>query len=107
MAAWRQNRCRHAVMPLCRPAVIFPAHMTDTAPRVSLDQLCVNAIRILAMDATQAATSGHPGAPMGMAAVAYVLWTRHLRHNPANPQWPGRDRFVLSAGHASMLLYSL
>jgi transketolase len=81
--------------------------MTDIATRVSIDQLCVNAIRILAMDATQAANSGHPGAPMGMAPLAYVLWTRHLRHNPANPGWPGRDRFVLSAGHASMLLYSL
>jgi transketolase len=70
-------------------------------------QLCVNAIRILAMDAVQAANSGHPGAPMGLAPAAYVLWTRHLRHNPADPAWPGRDRFVLSAGHASMLLYSV
>jgi transketolase len=80
---------------------------TATTPALSLDQLCVNAIRILAMDATQAANSGHPGAPMGMAPLAYVLWTRHLRHNPADPSWPGRDRFVLSAGHASLLLYSL
>jgi transketolase len=81
--------------------------MTDTATTVSLDQLCVNAIRVLSMDAVQAANSGHPGAPMGMAPLAYVLWTRHLRHNPADPAWPGRDRFVLSAGHASMLLYSV
>jgi transketolase len=81
--------------------------MTDTATTVSLDQLCVNAVRILAMDAVQAANSGHPGAPMGMAPLAYVLWTRHLRHNPADPDWPGRDRFVLSAGHASMLLYGV
>jgi transketolase len=80
---------------------------TVTAPTVSLDQLCVNAVRVLAMDAVQAANSGHPGAPMGMAPLAYVLWTRHLRHNPADPSWPGRDRFVLSAGHASMLLYAL
>jgi transketolase len=72
-----------------------------------LDDLCVNAVRVLAMDAVQAANSGHPGAPMGLAPAAYVLWTRHLRHNPADPAWPGRDRFVLSAGHASMLLYSV
>ncbi len=72
-----------------------------------LDQLCVNTIRTLAMDAVQKANSGHPGMPMGMADVAYVLWTRFLRHNPANPAWPNRDRFVLSAGHGSMLLYSL
>jgi transketolase len=70
-------------------------------------ELCVNAVRVLAMDAVQAASSGHPGAPMGLAPVAYVLWTRHLRHNPADPAWPGRDRFVLSAGHASMLLYGV
>jgi transketolase len=72
-----------------------------------LDQLCINTIRTLAMDGVQKAKSGHPGMPMGMADVAYVLWTRFLRHNPANPSWPNRDRFVLSAGHGSMLLYSL
>ncbi|HOZ92818.1 MAG TPA: transketolase, partial [Ottowia sp.] len=66
-----------------------------------------NAIRALAMDAVQQAKSGHPGAPMGMADMAVALWTRHLRHNPANPQWADRDRFVLSNGHASMLLYAL
>ena len=65
------------------------------------------AIRALAMDAVQQAKSGHPGAPLGMADMAVALWSRHLRHNPANPQWPGRDRFVLSNGHASMLLYAL
>jgi len=69
--------------------------------------LCVNTIRTLAMDGVQAANSGHPGAPMGLAAAAYVLWTRFLKHNPKNPQWMDRDRFVLSGGHASMLLYSL
>ena len=72
-----------------------------------LDQLCVNTIRCLAMDAVEQAKSGHPGMPMGAAPMAYVLWTRFLRHNPRNPRWPGRDRFILSAGHGSMLLYSL
>ncbi len=72
-----------------------------------LDTLCINTIRTLAMDAIQKANSGHPGAPMGLAPAAYVLWTRFLRHNPANPAWENRDRFILSGGHASMLLYSL
>ena len=78
-----------------------------TAPAGTLRHKAINTIRTLSMDAVQAANSGHPGAPMGAAAMAYVLWTRHLRHNPADPAWPDRDRFVLSAGHASMLLYSL
>lgn len=73
----------------------------------SLDQICVNTIRGLAMDAVQKANSGHPGMPMGMADVAYVLWTKFLKHNPKNPKWFDRDRFILSAGHGSMLLYSL
>ena len=73
----------------------------------SIDKLCINTMRFLAVDAIQKANSGHPGMPMGAAPMAYVLWTRFLRHNPSNPQWPGRDRFVLSAGHGSMLLYSL
>src|SRR6187455_1008175 len=66
-----------------------------------------NAIRALAMDAVQQANSGHPGMPMGMAEIAEVLWNDHLRHNPANPAWANRDRFVLSNGHGSMLLYSV
>ncbi|NCW82581.1 MAG: transketolase, partial [Betaproteobacteria bacterium] len=66
-----------------------------------------NALRILAMDAVQAANSGHPGMPMGMAEIALALWKGHLRHNPSNPQWVNRDRFVLSNGHGSMLLYGL
>jgi transketolase len=77
--------------------------MTDRA----LDELCVNTIRTLSIDAVQQANSGHPGAPMGAGLMAYVLWDRVLKHNPADPLWPDRDRFVLSAGHASMLLYSL
>ncbi len=72
-----------------------------------IDQLCINTIRTLAIDAVEQAKSGHPGAPMGMAPMAYTLWTRFLRHNPKNPAWPDRDRFVLSAGHASMLHYAL
>ena len=72
-----------------------------------MDDLCVNTIRMLSVDCIQRANSGHPGMPMGAAAMAYVLWTRFLKHNPANPQWYDRDRFVLSAGHGSMLLYSL
>jgi len=72
-----------------------------------LDYLAVNTIRCLAIDGVQKAKSGHPGMPMGMATAAMALWTRHLRHNPANPQWVNRDRFVLSAGHGCMLLYSL
>ena len=73
----------------------------------SLEDLCINAIRVLAMDAVQKADSGHPGTPMALAPLAYVLWTQHLRYNPADPNWLNRDRFVLSAGHASMLLYSV
>ena len=72
----------------------------------SLDELCINTVRALAMDAVQKAESGHPGAPMALAPLAYLLYTRHLKHNPADPEWPDRDRFVLSNGHASMLLYA-
>ena len=73
----------------------------------SLEDLCINAIRVLSMDAVQKADSGHPGTPMALAPLAYALWTQHLRYNPADPAWLNRDRFVLSAGHASMLLYSV
>src|SRR6476619_4726800 len=96
------------------------AQSTDTASRPrpasasppassgqSLEDLCINAIRVLSMDAVQKADSGHPGTPMALAPLAYVLWTKHLRYNPADPAWLNRDRFVLSAGHASMLLYSV
>jgi transketolase len=81
--------------------------MSNPTTTNALDQLCVNTIRTLSMDAVQKAKSGHPGLPMGVADVAYVLWTQFLKHNPANPSWPNRDRFVLSGGHGSMLLYSL
>ncbi|MCH8351667.1 MAG: transketolase [Chloroflexi bacterium] len=76
-------------------------------PDQKLDDLCINTIRFLSIDAVQQANSGHPGAPMGAAPMAYVLWDRFLKHNPTDPQWPDRDRFILSAGHASALLYSL
>ena len=79
----------------------------DTNTTTDLDQLCINTIRTLSLDAVQKAESGHPGLPLGCAPLAYVLWTRFLRHNPRNPKWGNRDRFLLSAGHGSMLLYSL
>ena len=86
---------------------------TTVSPRIrmtsstsSIDQLCIDTIRTLAMDAVQKADSGHPGTPMALAPLAYALFTKHMRHNPADPRWANRDRFVLSCGHASMLLYS-
>jgi transketolase len=84
-----------------------PIHETDNTMDTALDQLCINTIRTLSLDAVQQAESGHPGLPLGAAPMAYVLWTRFLRHNPKNPKWENRDRFLLSAGHGSMLLYSL
>ncbi len=94
------------------PAAILEANTgarrgAPAAKQEELELLCINTIRTLAMDAVQKANSGHPGTPMALAPVAFVLWDRYLRHNPANPQWPNRDRFILSNGHASMLLYSL
>ncbi|HLW94463.1 MAG TPA: transketolase [Solirubrobacteraceae bacterium] len=80
--------------------------MSAAAPATSIDELCINTIRTLSMDAVQKADSGHPGTPMALAPVAYTLYTRVMNHNPADAAWPNRDRFVLSCGHASMLLYS-
>jgi transketolase len=80
---------------------------TESTATGNQDQLCINTIRMLAVDAVEKARSGHPGMPMEAADIGYVLWTRFLKHNPANPLWPNRDRFVLSAGHGSMLLYAL
>ena len=80
--------------------------MSTAPPATSIDELCINTIRTLAMDAVQKANSGHPGTPMALAPLAYTLYTRVMRHNPANADWPNRDRFVLSCGHASMLLYA-
>jgi transketolase len=90
-------------LPTESTASILPAAV-NASP---LDGLCINTIRCLSIDAVQKANSGHPGLPMGAAAMGYVLWTRFLRHNPHDPEWPDRDRFVLSAGHGCMLLYSL
>ena len=84
-----------------------PGTAAKTDAPSDIDSLSINTIRMLSVDAVEAAKSGHPGAPMGQAPMAYVLWQRVMNHNPANPNWPDRDRFVLSAGHASMLLYSL
>jgi len=84
-----------------------PVQQENVNPTPDLDQLCINTIRTLSLDAVQKAESGHPGLPLGAAPMAYVLWTRFLRHNPKNPKWENRDRFLLSAGHGSMLLYSL
>jgi transketolase len=92
---------------MTHPATGAAAPPTPPAGADSLDQLCINTVRTLAMDAVQRADSGHPGTAMALAPVAYVLWQRHLRHNPANPDWYGRDRFVLSAGHACVLLYAV
>ena len=89
------------------PRSAKPSPPTQSASGRSLEDLCINAIRVLSMDAVQKADSGHPGTPMALAPLAYVLWTQHLRYNPSDPDWINRDRFVLSAGHASMLLYSV
>ena len=84
-------------------AVVTP----DASVRSPIDRISINTIRTLAMDGVQAANSGHPGTPMALAPVAYCLWRQFLRFDPQDPVWPNRDRFVLSIGHASMLLYAL
>src|SRR5512144_2779444 len=81
-------------------------HLTLPSDR-SIDELCINTIRTLSMDAVQQANSGHPGTPMALAPVTYTLWNKFLRYDPGDPRWPARDRFVLSCGHASALLYSV
>ena len=91
-------------MPVQAARPLSPAHHQPLDDRAWKS---INTIRTLAMDAVEQAQSGHPGTPMALAPVGYLLWTRHLRHAPADPDWPDRDRFVLSCGHASMLLYSL
>lgn len=81
--------------------------ITSISDTAELDLLCVNTLRFLSVDAVEKANSGHPWLPLGAASLGYVLWTKFLQHNPANAHWFNRDRFVLSAGHGSMLLYSL
>src|SRR5580765_4414177 len=88
-----------------RPA--RPEGIQDLAMTDKLDQQCIDMLRFLSVDMVQQAESGHPGLPLGAAPMAYVLWTRFMKHHPAHPLWPDRDRFVLSAGHGSALLYSL
>src|ERR1700686_1634239 len=88
-------------------ASTHPRTRSAAESHAGIDQLCVNPTRTLAIDAVQRAQSGHAGAPMGIAPVAYTLWQEFLRYDPADPLWANRDRFVLSAGHASMLLYAL
>jgi len=88
------------------PAVV-DFRLASAPTQSGIDELCINTIRTLAMDAVQQAHSGHPGAPMALAPVVYCLWQRFLRFDPEHPLWPNRDRFVLSAGHASMLLYAM
>src|SRR5256885_3285199 len=99
-------------MPFSKPNLKRDEMSASTQPQSTnatpeLDQLCINTIRTLALDAVQRAESCHPGLPLGCAPLAYLLWTRFLRHNPQNPRWANRDRFLLSAGHGSMLLYAL
>ena len=79
----------------------------DQLNKMSIEDLTINTIRTLSMDSVQKANSGHPGTPMALAPLAYVLWSRFLRFNPQNPNWVNRDRFILSNGHASMLLYAM
>jgi transketolase len=86
---------------------VEPKRGNETPGQQKLENLCLNTIRTLAMDAVQKANSGHPGTPMALAPLAFVLWDRYLKHNPRNPHWPGRDRFILSNGHACMLLYAM
>ena len=83
----------------------MPESPTGHSP--NMDLLCIDTVKVLSMDAVQKANSGHPGTPMALAPLGYLLWTQHMRHNPGNPEWLDRDRFVLSVGHASMLMYSL
>src|SRR5688572_216252 len=101
------DACRSGSAPPSFPPMPSPSPSLRDAADVVTDNDLANAIRFLAMDAVEAAKSGHPGMPMGMAEIAVALWTRHFEHNPGNPHWPDRDRFVLSNGHGSMLQYAL
>src|SRR5206468_12897748 len=102
----RRRRAARASVPLALPPSIHGGLVSVAEDRTTLDELCVNTIRTLSMDAVQKANSGHPGTPMALAPLAYVLYARVMKHSPTQPKWADRDRFVLSCGHASMLLYS-
>src|SRR5659263_146807 len=105
--AARQSRFRGVLaFHITSKCSVFLRHSMNN-PTPEFAKQMANTIRMLAVDAVEKAKSGHPGAPMGMADIAEVLWNRHLTHNPANPHWHNRDRFVLSNGHGSMLLYAL
>src|SRR5205814_6889003 len=101
------SNASHAYDAMYDRAQIASESVSSAPVTSSFRKDLANAIRALAMDAVQAANSGHPGMPMGMAEIALALWNRHLRHNPGNPHWYDRDRFVVSNGHGSMLLYAL
>ena len=109
MAAAESARSRHAVAAMRNSSMSDGANEEASPSRseCSIDQLCIDTIRTLSMDAVQQADSGHPGTPMALAPVVYTLWQRFLRFDPEDPAWPNRDRFVLSNGHASMLLYAM
>ena len=89
-----------------RPDLVVHTRVGECEEPTGIEAEAINAVRFLAIDAVEKAGSGHPGTPMGLAALAYSLWTRHLRYDPADPEWPDRDRFVLSGGHACMLQYA-
>src|SRR5208283_5172779 len=101
------GRCHQALTASGKGSPMSVATASAPAAIGNIDLVCINTIRTLSMDGVQAANSGHPGTPMAMAPVAYCLWQKFLRFDPRDPLWPNRDRFVLSIGHASMLLYSL
>src|SRR4029434_1558419 len=100
-----RSPCEESSANSCKASLLLS--QKNHMKKADLDQLCINTIRTLSLDAVQKANSGHPGLPLGMAPAAYVLWTKFLSHNPKNPKWFNRDRFVLSGGHGSMLIYSL
>lgn len=107
MVEFQQSRPETGLLERHFMSIVSPAKTPIKTLSSSLEERAINTIRFLSADGVQKANSGHPGLPMGTAAIAYTLWTRHLKHNPANPKWADRDRFILSGGHGSMLLYSL
>src|SRR5713226_6363054 len=108
MSGWPTDQAVYCRLELMTASLTtLSPQVKDLSANANIDQLSINTIRTLSMDAVQQANSGHPGTPMALAPVAYCLWQHFLRFDPNDPIWPNRDRFVLSGGHASMLLYSL